>query len=255
MKEAQRLNMLPLSFTARFRRQAFRVAAILVLSSTVWSQEASFEISKSFVNSHDEFTIKNNSKSAITAFVAAVGPSGDDSALKYYDALRPQGGDKLIPPGASMTFQGTPRMHGVIFEDGTTVGEDPWVQELLGMRRAMYTSWRAVLDFLDANKTAATPDQLLVAFKKQRPPRSVMFPDRVAAQSDQAWSGAETLISIVVGQSSKDQGFNEHFGHTLSIWRARFERELADLRGSKPNFDNAHPPKDLPLDLSSLTVK
>jgi len=249
------MSMIRLSRTCGFRRQAVCAAVVLVLGVTAWSQDIPYEISKSFVNSRDEFTIKNNAKSAITAFVAAVGPSGDDSALKYYDALRPQGGDKPIPPGASMTFQGTPRMHAVVFEDGTTVGGDPWVQDILGLRRAMYTSWRAVLGFLDANKTTATPGQLMAAFKKQRPSRSVMFPDRFAAQSDQAWSGTETLISVVVGQSSKDQGVNEHFGRTLTIWRARFERELSDLRASKPNFDNAHPPKDLPLDLTFQSAK
>ena len=256
-----------------FRPPIFCIGLICLLSGAAFSQQQndSYETSFKEAGRGIEFTIKNTYSSPITAFVATANPSGDalargdtsDAAhfvriIKYYDALARFNGDHLIVAGGLLTTlwgynkdvdptYSIPRIRAIIYEDGRTSGEDAWVQTLLARRRATYEGLLSVHDFIDANSNSTT-EQLLSNLKARRSSkaRGMFFPDQFAAVSDLQWFAAEQWLTAIAGRAREIS-----LGKLLNGYKTNLERSLDGLRGSKPNFDAASPPKDLPLEIKT----
>lgn len=144
-----------------------------------WCQQPRIEAAFSVLqDGHPVMTIKNNYVHPITGFIMTVNPGGanlstSDEARSYHDVYINHHYDRKIARGDSQTIAVPyivgidvstlkPQVRAVVFEDGSSWGEDPWISKIAAMRRRLFEELAVLQEVVENGIKASSPVETLV---------------------------------------------------------------------------------------------
>lgn len=230
------------------KRACVLLTFLLCCCTTALAQGPIVSMSVSTDNDHQIISVFNSHNLPIEAFVVSVDDSGKGDHLNriYFDTHAAYRNDKPIVSGTSNQrplphLVGAPlpvtALRAVIFADGTTLGQESWVNELLHRRTILADGLRELMALLQkASDDKVTKDQAIASLQQARKARELT----ATAAGVTIWEQAiqdlpfSIAISTLDPPLEVDANVREVSARIRAVNRF-FAAWLADLQEAKPS--------------------
>ncbi len=221
---------------------------ILIGCATLSAQGQDVSISVK-TDDHPAINVSNNHNLPVEAFLITVDTATTSKPLTriYYDVFSNYKNDHAIPPGASQQVPlphivgqdlPIPTLRAVVFSDGTSLGDDNWIRELLHRRKILADRIEEVMTLLqDISNRQVVREDALDILQKAKKARLDANPS--ATPEERVWHGQIFYMAIRNLQGNpRFNGKVPDFPVTLKHLQKALANWLADLKSAKPG-----PPK------------
>jgi|GEM_PF-5753250 len=223
------------------RRASVLAFSLLLGCSILVAQDERVSLSATIVNDRPTIDISNRNNLPIEAFLVTVDVNGGATRLTriYYDVHTYYRHDHPIAPGDSKQVplphtvgEKLPAsvLRAVVFSDGTTIGEQSWVQELLQRRSIVSDRLREVMGLLQNISDENLPKDKAIAVvqhaREMRKQANVHATLEEQALHDIVFYDAIQNLEIVsegTGTSADFSAGVQRLNRTFGVWLANVQ--------------------------------